>query len=328
MVPAGKISVDPTARELDRLIERTPELAEAAAFHRAAVPLLRRYRRSVPPLAIEQNAVLRKLETGLPLLAGEALPFDQKAARTLFLDLCKIVERRGDPSFEERNPREVTPVVPANGKARSTRPLDAFSLWKRAQDGDEESLRAAAARQIRRALARGDLDISNVWEMVAGGDWRRLELTATGLKLDAELLKALARQCLMPAFQRWSQELQQKVDFTRWRRGYCPVCGSAPSFSEIQEKEGARRLRCGLCGAGWRYPHLKCAFCQNDDYKRLSNLSVEGEEEQYKVQACEACRGYIKIIKTYEPIPVDLLVVQDLATLHLDLIAAEHGYLR
>jgi FdhE protein len=104
------------------------------------------------------------------------------------------------------------------------------------------------------------------------------------------------------------------------------VCGSSPSLSEIQGKEGARRLRCGLCGAGWRYPHLKCAFCQNGDYKLLSNLTVEGEEEQYRIVACEVCHGYIKVVKTFEPIPVDMLPVHDLATLHLDLIAAEHGY--
>jgi FdhE protein len=209
---------------------------------------------------------------------------------------------------------------------RSKRTLDAFSLWKRAQDGDGESLRAAAARQIRRAVTSGDLDLPDLWEMVAAGDWRRLELTAVGLKLDAELLKALARYSLKPAFQFWSQELQEVTDFTRWRRGYCPVCGGSPSLSEIQEKAGARRLRCGMCGAGWRYPHLQCAFCQNDNYKLLSNLSVEGEEERYKVQACNVCQGYIKIIKTFEPIPVDMLVVHDLATLHLDLIAAEHEY--
>ena len=116
--------------------------------------------------------------------------------------------------------------------------------------------------------------------------------------------------------------------FDRWKRGYCPVCGSSPSLSEIQGKEGARRLRCGLCGAGWPFPHLRCAFCNNPDYKLLSYFSVEGEEDRYKLQACNVCQGYIKIVKTFDPIPVDLLPVRDLATLHLDLIAAEHGYTR
>jgi FdhE protein len=304
--------------ELDGLAEHTPELAEAAAFYRAALPLLGQYRQTVPAFHMGQPAAETKLAAGLPLLVGEELPFDSQAARALFLNLCRIVES-----------------APASGKSlpgdralRSGRLFDAFPLWKRAQDGDGGSLRAAAARQIRRAVEHGDLDLPAAWTMLAIGDGRRLELTAAGLKLDAELLRALAQYSLKPALQLWAQALQEAVGFDRWQRGGCPVCGSSPSLSEIQGKEGARRLRCGLCGAGWRYPHLQCAFCRNDNYRLLSYFSVEGEEDRYQIQACDVCRGYIKIIQTFEPIPVDLLPVQDLATLHLDLIAADHGYTR
>jgi FdhE protein len=164
--------------------------------------------------------------------------------------------------------------------------------------------------------------------MLTVGEWRKLELTASELKLDPGLLRELTRLSLKPAFQLWSENLQESVGFDRWSRGYCPVCGSTPTLSEIQGKQAARRLRCSLCGAGWRYPHLQCAFCRNDDYKQLVYLTVEGEEERYKIQACNVCRGYLKVIKTFEPIPVDMLPVQELATLHLDLIAADYEYTR
>jgi FdhE protein len=320
MPPMGKANgqVDATVQELDGLTKQTPELAEAAAFYRAALPLLRQYRQDVAPFRMEQPAARSKLEAGLPLLVGEELPLDSQAARALFLKLCRIVE--GARASGESSPGDRVLL--------SGRLVDAFSLWKRAQDGDGGSLRAAAARQIRRAVEHNDLDLPAVWAMLAAGDGRRLELTAAGLKLDAELLRTLAQYSLKPAFQRWAQGLQEVVGFDRWRRGYCPVCGSSPSLSELQEKERARRLRCGLCGAGWRYPHLQCAFCQNNNYKLLSYFSVEGEEDRYTLQACDVCQGYIKVIKTFEPIPVDLLPVQDLATLHLDLIAAEHEYAR
>jgi FdhE protein len=96
----------------------------------------------------------------------------------------------------------------------------------------------------------------------------------------------------------------------------------------MQGKEAARRLRCGLCGASWFYPRLQCAVCQNDDYRSIGIIRVDGEEEKYRLQTCELCQGYIKIVITFEPTPFDLLAVEDLATLHLDLIADERGFSR
>jgi FdhE protein len=87
-------------------------------------------------------------------------------------------------------------------------------------------------------------------------------------------------------------------------------------------------LRCGLCGAGWSYPRLQCAFCANTQHQSLGYLSVDGEEEKYRLQTCEVCRGYLKVVVTFDPIPVDLLPLEDLATLHLDLIAVERQYVR
>jgi FdhE protein len=165
-----------------------------------------------------------------------------------------------------------------------------------------------------------------VWEALAIGDWRRVELMATGLQLDPELLRTLAQNSLKPALRVWAEGLSSLVNLDHWQRGQCPLCGSSPLFAEIQGKEGARRLRCGMCGAGWYFPRLQCAFCGNQDYKTLGTISIEGEEEKYRLQTCERCRGYLKIVVTYDPTPVDLLPVEDLATLHLDLIAAESEY--
>jgi formate dehydrogenase maturation protein FdhE len=55
---------------------------------------------------------------------------------------------------------------------------------------------------------------------------------------------------------------------------------------------------------------------------------VEGEEEKYRLQTCDVCRRYIKVVVTYDPIPVDLLLVEDLVTLHLDHIAGERDFAR
>lgn len=304
-------------REVEKLTVQMPELSEMAAFYRAAFPLFSQYQETVPPLHLENGVVQNKLLQGIPVFVGEALPLDLKATRNLFLALCRLLE---NPQLSDKSWAD---------EDQGSRPwMDVFSLWRRAHDeGNGIFLRAAAAQQIRKAVERRELNLEVVWAMLASGDWHHLELAAVERKLDPGLLRVLARYSLQPAFQRWASDLQESQEFDQWQHNICPLCGSLPTVSEIRGKEGARFLRCGLCGAGWRYPLLKCAFCQHSNYRQLRSLRVEEEEERY-VQACEDCQGYIKMIKTFDPIPADLLSVYDLATLHLDLIAEAYPYTR
>ncbi|MBI3242492.1 MAG: formate dehydrogenase accessory protein FdhE [Chloroflexi bacterium] len=314
-------------KRLDDLVERWPDLAEPAAFYRAALPALRAAQKNIEPFTLDAEAAKRKLESGLPLLVGEDLPLDVEATRDLFLRLCRIVENTA--------PEEAKASRPGWGLRLAKRGQpDSLKLIEQARNGNGAALRAAAAGQIRRAVegkggtsGRPLLDLSTIWAALALGDWRRLELIATSLKLDAELLRLLAQNSLKPAMRVWAQGLKN-VDLDDWRRGQCPLCGSPPLLTEIQGKEGERRLRCGVCGASWHYPRLQCVLCNNQNYKQLGYITVEGEEEKYSLQTCDACRGYLKVVVTYDPIPVAQLPVEDLATLHLDLIAAEREYTR
>jgi len=53
---------------------------------------------------------------------------------------------------------------------------------------------------------------------------------------------------------------------------------------------------------------------------------VEGDEARHRAVTCGACHGYVKMVATLTaPSPPQLLVT-DLATMHLDLAAAERGY--
>jgi ribosomal protein S27AE len=314
-------------KRLDALAERAPDLAEPIAFYRAVLPALRAAQATVEAFTLTPEAAQRKLESGLPLLVGEDLPLDAETTRDLFLHLCRMTESlnassNGNGKSTRKRNRSGWPFF-ARGRP------DSLALMEQAPagNGDGAALRAAAA-QIRRAVEENELDLPAVWAALAMGDWGRLELAATGLRLDSELLRLLAHNSLKPALRVWAQGLKGVVDLDHWRRGQCPLCGSPPLLAEIQGKEGERRLRCGACGADWNYPRLKCAFCANQDYKSLGYISREGEEEKYRLQTCDQCRGYLKLVVTFDPTPVDLLPVEDLATLHLDLIANEREYLR
>jgi hypothetical protein len=327
--PSTSTQIDPQIRavfkRLDALTERAPDLAEPADFYRAVLPALHEAQADVPPFALDPEVARRKLESGLHLLVGEDLPLDETRMHDLVLRLCRLIESA---------PIEGAPVEGAHQPGRTLSSLvsrshpDPFKLMEQARDGNGSALRSAAAGQIRRAVERNELDLASLWDALATGDRRRVEVIAARFQLDAGLLWLLAENALKPALRVWSRSLKGKVDLDHWRRGQCPMCGSSPALSEIQGKDGERHLRCGMCGADWYYPRLQCAFCGNTDHKTLGTLSVEGEDEKYRAQTCEKCRGYLKVVVTFDPTPVDLLALEDLATLHLDLLAAERDYAR
>lgn len=305
-------------KRLDTLAERSPELAEPIAFYRAALPALHEAQAAMEPLTLTTEAAQSKLAAGIPLLLGEDLPLDPVAMRMLFIRLCRIIGEVGGP----------TPAAQEkSGWSLFSRGRpDPAQLLEQAHNGNEAALRATAAGQIRRAVEQNQLDLLAVWSALASGDSHSIEATARDLKLDADLLRTLAQNSLKPALRAWAHGFKGKIDLDQWRRGQCPICGSPPALAEIQGKEGGRHLRCGMCGANWSYPRLQCAFCHNQDYKSLGYFSVEGQEGKYSVQICEVCHNYIKVIVTFDPTLVDLLPVEDLATLHLDMIATERGY--
>jgi FdhE protein len=113
-----------------------------------------------------------------------------------------------------------------------------------------------------------------------------------------------------------------------WQRGYCPVCGAWPSLVEMRGIERERRLRCGCCAADWRLPVLRCAFCGELDHQLLGSLIPEGDEQRRRIETCESCRGYLKVVMTLGALPPRTLALQDLATVPLDFVAQGRGYER
>jgi FdhE protein len=306
-------------KRLDRLAAQKPELAEPIAFYRAALPLLQAAQTDIEPFSLPAHVAQQKIDAGLPVLLGEALPLDPDATQALFIRLCQIMEEIGLPAAKKRN------GWPFQFMRRDQSP-DPAQLLEQAHAGNGAALRATAAGQIRRAVEQDQLDLMAIWSALAAGDLQMIDRAARELKVDSELLRTTAQNSLKPAFQVWAQGFKEKVDLDHWRRGPCPICGSRPTLSEIQGKENARHLRCGMCGADWYYPRLQCAFCHNRDHRRLGQLTVDGEAEKYNVQLCEVCRDYLKTVITFEPTPAELLPIEDLATLHLDMIAAERNY--
>jgi FdhE protein len=106
----------------------------------------------------------------------------------------------------------------------------------------------------------------------------------------------------------------------------CPMCGARPQVSILRpEGHGASRsLACSLCPTEWRFKRVHCVACGEEEFERLVNQYAE-EFPHVRMSACNTCRTYIKevdLAKELQAVPV----VDEIATMPLDVIAAERGY--
>jgi FdhE protein len=120
------------------------------------------------------------------------------------------------------------------------------------------------------------------------------------------------------AFNNWRDE-------EKWRRRYCPACGSLPAMAQLVGEEHGRQrfLSCGCCGTRWHFKRTCCPFCECDS-QRLESVIVEGESG-LRIDHCASCRGYIK---TYDGHGNESLLLSDWSSLHLDVLAADRGLKR
>jgi FdhE protein len=106
----------------------------------------------------------------------------------------------------------------------------------------------------------------------------------------------------------------------------CPWCRARPVVGVLrQEHYGARRsLFCSLCAAEWDVPRVLCVACGETEADRLL-VSTADRFPHVRVDACETCRRYLKAVDLTRDGLADPLV-DELATVPLDLWAAEQGY--
>ena len=141
---------------------------------------------------------------------------------------------------------------------------------------------------------------------------------------DVQVMRVAAQMAALPLLQACGRRLASHVPESWWE-GYCPLCGAWPALAEYTGLERQRRLRCGRCGTGWAMPLLRCVFCDETDHDRLGYLTPEGDETR-RVEVCNACKGYLKGLTTVRGLAPWAILLDDLATVPLDIVALERGY--
>jgi FdhE protein len=110
------------------------------------------------------------------------------------------------------------------------------------------------------------------------------------------------------------------------KQAVCPRCSGRPQVGVLrQEGDGAKRsLICSLCSTEWAYGRIVCPICGEEDVEKLA-IYTATQFNHVRVEACDSCHHYIKTIdltKNGLAIPI----VDELATIPLNLWAYEHGY--
>jgi formate dehydrogenase maturation protein FdhE len=106
----------------------------------------------------------------------------------------------------------------------------------------------------------------------------------------------------------------------------CPLCGGKPVVGVLRgEGDGAKKsLICMLCAHEWNFRRIYCPACGEEREPQMAFYSAP-EISHVRVDVCDTCHTYLKTIdltKTGLAVPV----VDELATIPLDLWAREHGY--
>ena len=165
-------------------------------------------------------------------------------------------------------------------------------------------------------------------------DTRSIQVLAQRLNVPPTALHFIGRLLAAPFVAEaryrggWPSDVDARAVETA-EAGRCPTCASPPVLAVLSRDEGCRHLVCGLCGDTWRAPRLMCAACGTRDQSRLGLLYVHETDARW-IETCDACGCYLKTVDQRR-LPEDCLILQraeDVASLYLDFMAEDAGYVR
>jgi formate dehydrogenase accessory protein FdhE len=110
----------------------------------------------------------------------------------------------------------------------------------------------------------------------------------------------------------------------------CPRCGALPQLAVFGENGEAlltspRKLICSRCANEWVLSRMTCAGCGETSGAKMPILSDVDLFPHLRIDACEMCRRYLITVDLRKD-PRAVPIVDELAALPLDLVAAERGY--
>lgn len=192
-------------------------------------------------------------------------------------------------------------------------------LTEHGKAGDE------ALARIAQALSTGRLEPEPLLLAILERRRGPLDDAALNFNVPAPLLEYIFEIPLKTALELCAAAFPEDA-FTDWQQSVCPICGARPGMAELAGEEGRRRLCCSACSFTWPFKRMKCPSCGCEDAEKLSYFMAG--EGATRVDTCRACSRYIKTRDTRKG-GVELpLEIEDIMTMHLDLLASKEGFER
>lgn len=130
----------------------------------------------------------------------------------------------------------------------------------------------------------------------------------------------------------WAQQLSDEQVPPVSERSVCPCCGGEAVASVVLANgdwNNLRYLHCAVCNSRWNALRAQCTFCGDQSGIALQEIeqAADGALRGARAESCERCGHYRKMFMLQyqqyaEP------VADDLASLALDILVGEAGYLR
>jgi FdhE protein len=240
----------------------------------------------------------------------------------------EALREAADPKWEALVPPRAEPQqsrVPLLSGATLTLETGAIRLW--VERLMRTASRSGAPKMSTFGRARhARLNPVALFAAALRQDGERLRETAAELEVDAEALQSISLLIPVPLLQACNRSWGLSKS-EGWTEGYCLVCGAWPVFAEVRGIERSRYFRCGRCGGEWQAHCLSCPYCATTDHEQLASLVPEKGTARV-VDACKRCLGYVKTFTTLQGSPPAKVILDDLASVDLDVAALEQGYKR
>lgn len=179
--------------------------------------------------------------------------------------------------------------------------------------------------KVQAALNEQRLDLPQLFPAVLERRRAPLDEAAVAVDVPGPLLEYLLEIPLRTALELSAAGIGSGT-FAQWDAGNCPFCGSRAGMAELVGEEGQRFLSCATCATCWSFKRLKCPYCGTEDGEKLTYFTAD--DGPCRVDLCTACSRYIKTRDARKGNGHVPLEIEDLLTIHLDLLAVREGYER
>lgn len=210
-------------------------------------------------------------------------------------------------------------------------PLPLTTLLSQLVQACAPQLNAASHAAAQQLLQHDEAALNTLANALAAGE----------LPADPALLSGLPLLGAAQQIHKFTTVNQQSLPAPSEQSSSCPCCGGPAVATLLRANEQGNAVSfgsCALCACEWPLSRIQCLHCGNTkdlQYRSLASKNAvrpsTGSKEPHHTQAaqtlecCDACHGALKQISALKD-PDAEAVADDLASLALDVLAAEEGY--